>query len=191
MAYPTSGTPFASTFLAAAATDDVGVTAVEFHATGGQLNDAKVADAVPSVFGWLGGWSAATANLPDGSYQVVAVARDAAGNVGRSLPITLVVDRTAATSQLIGPATGAIVHGRVLVDAAATDNVRVTKVEFVVTGGPLTNALVATATPTVYGWLGGWDTTTLHNGPYQLQSRAYDAAGNVSLSAPITVTVAN
>ena len=66
-----------------------------------------------------------------------------------------------------------------------------TKVEFHLTGGTLNDALIATATPTYYGWLAGWNTTTVTNGTYTLQSVAYDASGNVGRSAGVTITVAN
>src|SRR6185503_1640645 len=36
-----------------------------------------------------------------------------------------------------------------------------------------------------------WNTTTLANGTYTLTAAARDAAGNVTTSAPVTVTVAN
>jgi hypothetical protein len=39
-----------------------------------------------------------------------------------------------------------------------------TKVEFHLTGGSLNNALVATGSPTYYGWAVYWDSTTVRNG---------------------------
>ena len=70
-------------------------------------------------------------------------------------------------------------------------NVAVTKVEFILTGGSLNHALIASATPTYYGWLAGWNTTTVPNGTYTLQSVAYDASGNSGQSAGVTKSVAN
>jgi hypothetical protein len=51
--------------------------------------------------------------------------------------------------------------------------------------------VIATATPTYYGWLAQWNTTTVPNGTYTLQSVA-SYGGEVSgTSTPITVTVHN
>ena len=41
-------------------------------------------------------------------------------------------------------------------------------------GGTLTNQVIATATPTIYGWLAQWNTTTVPNGTYSLESVATD-----------------
>ena len=37
------------------------------------------------------------------------------------------------------------------------------------TGGSLSNAVVATATSTIYGWVAGWNTTTVPNGMHTLR----------------------
>ena len=51
--------------------------------------------------------------------------------------------------------------------------------------------MIATATPTYYGWLALWNSTSVPNGAYTLQSVAsYAGSGNVS-SGPITVNVNN
>jgi hypothetical protein len=75
------------------------------------------------------------------------------------------------------PSNGALLAGSQYLDAYAADYGTVTKVEFHLTGGTLNDALVATGTPTFYGWLAGWNTTTVPNGTYTLQSVAYDGAG--------------
>ena len=50
--------------------------------------------------------------------------------------------------------------------------------------------MIATATPTIYGWLAAWNTTTVPNGSYTLQSVA--SSGGMSGTSPgITVTVNN
>ena len=49
----------------------------------------------------------------------------------------------------------------------------------------------ATATATIYGWLASWDTTTVPDGPYTLQSVAYAADGNTGRSSGVAVTVKN
>jgi hypothetical protein len=75
-------------------------------------------------------------------------------------------------------------------DADATGNA-VTKVEFRLSGGTFNGTLVATATPSLWGWWAYWNTTTVPNGNYTLQSVAYDKDGNVGVSNGIAVTVNN
>jgi len=87
------------------------------------------------------------------------------------------------------PSNGATLTGSQYLDAGASGNV--TKVEFHLTGGTLNNALIATATPTYYGWLTGWNTTTVANGTYTLQSVAYYASGASGTSTGTTITVNN
>src|SRR5207248_7976218 len=58
------------------------------------------------------------------------------------------------------------------------------KVEFYLDG-----ALQVTDTTSPYSW--SFNTTTAANGSHTLQSKAYDAAGNVGSSAAISVTVSN
>ena len=51
--------------------------------------------------------------------------------------------------------------------------------------------MIATGTPTIYGWLATWNTTTVPNGTYALQSVASYAGGVSGASTPITVSVTN
>ena len=78
-----------------------------------------------------------------------------------------------------------------LLDAGASDVVGVTKLEFHLTGGSLNHTLIATATGTRYGWLANWNSTTVPDGTYTLQSFAYDAAGNQGGSTGVTIIVEN
>ena len=64
-----------------------------------------------------------------------------------------------------------------------------TKVQYELTGGTLNDAVIATATPTIFGWLAGWDTTTVPNGTYTLKSVASYAGGVAGTSPGVTVTV--
>jgi len=93
-------------------------------------------------------------------------------------------DTTPPTTSITSPANGATVGGTVTVQASASDNVGVTRVELYVDG-----SLSGTATSSPYAF--SWNTTTVANGSHTLQTRAYDAAGNVGSSATITVTVSN
>ena len=76
-----------------------------------------------------------------------------------------------------------------LLDAVASPTA--SRVQYEITGGALANQVVAAGIPTYYGWLAQWNTTTVANGTYALQSVAsYSGAGSVT-SAPITIVVNN
>ena len=71
-----------------------------------------------------------------------------------------------------------------------------TKVEFYLTGASQHDTLIGTATRTIHGarrlgWIIRWNTTTVANGTYPLQSVAYDVAGRSGHSNGITITVKN
>ena len=52
--------------------------------------------------------------------------------------------------------------------------------------------MIATASPTIYGWIAEWNTVGYPNNlNYELQSVAIDAAGTVATSAPVKVAVVN
>jgi hypothetical protein len=93
-------------------------------------------------------------------------------------------DTTAPTVSITAPTAGSTVSGTVAVNASASDNVGVSKVEFYVDG-----ALRATATTSPYSW--SWDTTAFANGAHSLVAKAYDAAGNIGTSSTVSVTVSN
>jgi subtilisin family serine protease len=93
-------------------------------------------------------------------------------------------DTTPPTTSITSPANGATLSGTVTVSANAADNVGVTRVELYVDG-----AFTGSDTSSPYGI--AWNTAGASNGGHALQTRAYDAAGNVGSSAVVNVTVAN
>ena len=91
---------------------------------------------------------------------------------------------------MLVPSSGATQSGVTqYLDAGASANV--TSVSFELSGGSLSEQVVAKATPTIYGWLAAWNTTTVPNGTYNLQSVAAYAGGVEGTSAPISLTVNN
>jgi hypothetical protein len=88
------------------------------------------------------------------------------------------------------PVNNATVSGtRVLFDAGTSPGAN--SVVYQISGGGLTNQVIATATPTYYGWLALWNSTSVPNGTYTLQSvAAFSGSGSVS-SGAITVNVNN
>jgi hypothetical protein len=162
--------------LTATASDNVGVTRVEFYADGALLGSDTTA---PYAYSWNSG------ALTNGSHTLSARAYDGVGNVGTSagVQVTLNNDRTAPTVSLTAPAPNATVNGTVLLTATASDNVGVTRVEFYVG-----NSLLGSVAAAPYQF--SWNTNTLPNCIVTLQARAYDAAGNVALSSSASVMVA-
>ena len=101
------------------------------------------------------------------------------GLVGRLVPTG---DTTAPTVSITNPADGSTVprKGNVTVTATASDNVGVARVEFFVKG-----VLQCTDVSAPYSC--NWRVNSAPNKTYQLQARAFDAAGN-SATAAINVT---
>ena len=93
-------------------------------------------------------------------------------------------DTVAPSTSIASPGTGNSLSGVVSVQVNSSDNIAVTRVECYANNIALgTNAGTASQFP--------WSTYANSNGTYQLQSRAYDAAGNAGASATVTVVVSN
>ena len=71
------------------------------------------------------------------------------------------------------------------------NGLRVTKVQFVLSGHGYHRAVLGTAVYTRSGIALLWNTTTVPNGSYQLESVATNKAGVQGYSAPITIKVDN
>jgi hypothetical protein len=86
------------------------------------------------------------------------------------------------TTSILVPSTGATLSGTAAtLDASATN---ATNVEFLLFGGSFgfSPPVICTATPTAYGWLCSWNTTTVPNGSYTLVSYASGPGGNAASS---------
>lgn len=84
---------------------------------------------------------------------------------------------------LTSPVNGGKVNGTVRLEATASDNTGVSKVEFYVN-----SSLVKTSTSAPYSY--DWATDAIANGTYLLSAKAFDTAGNTS-SDSVSVTVEN
>ena len=91
---------------------------------------------------------------------------------------------TQPPSVMIAAPTGGQVRGVVPVDVKATDNTAVARVELYVGGKLLASDILA---PYEFSW----DAGAVADGDITLSARAYDGAGNMATSPPVTVTVAN
>src|SRR5262249_19851960 len=128
-----------------------------------------------------------TTTTTNGTHTLTARARDAAGNLTISSSVTVTVnnDTIPPTVTLTAPANGATLSGTVGISADASDNVGVAGVQFLLDDAPLGGE--DTASP----FAASWDTTAVANGTHILKARARDAAGNVTVSAGVSVSVFN
>src|SRR5205814_2495654 len=130
-----------------------------------------------------------TSTVRNGSHTLTARARDAAGKVATSSPVTVTVsnngsDCTPPTVTITSPASGSTLAGAITIGASASDNVGVIGVEFRVDGK---SGVEDTTAP----YAVSWNTNASSKGSHTLTAIARDAAGNRTTSAPVTVTVAN
>jgi hypothetical protein len=186
---PSNGASLSGTTdLDAAASGAVTVTQVRFELTGGTYSDTVISTATPTAYGWLAQWN--TTTVPNGTYTLQSVATDADAHPATSAPIPITVNNSPPTTSVLIPAGGATMSGgSALLDASASASV--SSVSFELSGGPDNNTQIATASPSAYGWLAQWNTTTVPNGTYTLQSVASYAGGVSGSSPPITITVTN
>jgi hypothetical protein len=93
------------------------------------------------------------------------------------------------TTNVLIPSSGATLSGSTTLDASASN---ATSVEFRLFGGVygFNAPVLCTATPTIYGWLCSWTTTTVPNGSYELLSEAFGAGGS-AFSSGVSITVSN
>jgi Bacterial Ig domain/HYR domain len=176
--------------LDASGADAPGITSVVFEVSGGTLSDQVIATATPTLFGWLAKWN--TTNIPNGTYTLQSVATDTANSTETSNPITVTVNNQPPTTAVTIPSGGVSLSGATaLLDALASSAVGIASVTFEVSGNGLSNQVVATGTPTIYGYFAQWNTTAVPNGYYTLQSVATDTVAERTTSAPVAVTVDN
>ncbi len=95
------------------------------------------------------------------------------------------------TTRMIIPRNGATVSGTVPLAAIASGYFGTPKVEFRLTGPSHNGTLIGVGKLSLAGWVSIWNTTTVANGIYSLQTVVYDAAGRTSHSGSFTVTVDN
>jgi chitodextrinase len=136
-------------------------------------------------------------NLTAGTHTLKMIGREAGVKISRLLLVSdlacvptgtgdncaVAGDIEVPATTITAPAENANVSGSVSVNATATDNIGVTKVEFYVNG-----VLKSSDTTSPYSYT--WNTATVPNGSTSLTVKAYDAAGNVG-SDTSAVTVSN
>lgn len=162
--------------IIAQATDDVGVTKVEFYIDG---NLAYTRNGVPWEYKWsTQGLSALS------SHTIVAKAYDGSGNIGTSGTVTVIIkDIIAPTVVILSPPNNSQVPDTVIVQTSAMDNVGVAKVDFYVDGSL---AFTRTSSPWEYKWIAS---NLVPLSSHTIMARAYDAAGNIGTSSTVNVVI--
>jgi hypothetical protein len=175
---PAAGTISGIVNLVASANDNIGVAGVQFLLDGNNLGAEDL------IFPYSFSWN--TVSVTNGNHTISAIARDAAGNSTTSADMVFTVnnDVETPTVSITSPA-GGTVSGTVNVTANANDNIGVIGVQFLLNGSVLGAEDVAAP------YSISWNTATATNGTYNLTAKARDAAGNIKISSPITVTVSN
>jgi outer membrane protein assembly factor BamB len=153
--------------IQASASDDFGVTRVEFFVDGASIGSDTTAP-------YQATWDSAGAS--NGAHTIRAVATDTAGQTAQAQVAVTVSNATgdaAPTVSITAPANNASVSGSVRIAATATDDKGVTKVEFFVDG-----ALIATDTAAPYET--SWTATP---GAHTIRAVATDTAGQTATAS--------
>ncbi len=179
---------FGTVTVSATATDDIGVVGVQFQLDAGTPNEKNLG-AEDTTAPYSIDWD--TTKDANGDHTLSAMARDATGNTATA-SITVTVeqppDTTPPTVAMTNPADGATVPAgtAVAVSANADDGVGgsgVAGVQFQLDGTPLGDE-DQTAPYSI-----SWNPTAEQIGAHTLSAVARDAAGNMTTSDSITVTV--
>jgi hypothetical protein len=188
---PSNGaTVSGGTWLDAAASSPVGIASVSFEVSGNGLTNQVVGTGTPTLYGYLTKWN--TTSVPNGTYTLQSVATDVDGVSTTGAPITITVNNQPPATAVLIPSGGTSVSGaKALLDASASSAAGIASVTYEVSGNGLTDQVVATGTPTLYGYLAQWNTTAVPNGTYTLSSVATDTVAESTTSAPVSVAVDN
>ncbi len=162
--------------IIAQANDNVGVTNVEFYVDNTIIGTNSSA---PYSLTWD------TSVFSNAWHSILARAYDAAGNVGTSSSLTVLVDNLAPTVAVLTPANNSQVSGIVQMTADATDNNSVTSVEYFVDS----SSIGVGGTGSNYSKY--WISTAVGDGVHEVKARATDIAGNVTDSSNTSITVDN
>lgn len=139
-----------------------------------------------------------TVNLSAGQHTVKLIGREDSVKVDKLLFLSdtnctptgfgenceATADTTPPTVSVTSPANNSDISGTFSIQANASDDTGVTKVEFYIN-----DTLLGTDTQSPYSF--GLDTTQYTNGDYTISARAFDAEGNNSRSNYVSVSISN
>jgi hypothetical protein len=167
-----------------------GVTSINLYVTPASstalLPVTALANATPTLFGWASTWN--TTGTANGTYYLFVEVANRATRQSTSLVVTVTVDNpNPHPPNILVPSNGATVSGtKVVLDTTAPAT------QFVLWQQPFLAApFIATATPTIWGEVATWDSTTVPNGTYTLYSITPNLQIPPDWSAGITITVDN
>lgn len=165
-----------------ASTDNVGVTGYEVWRSVGTGTFSKVADTTTNSYTNTG-LSAST------SYNYYVKAKDAAGNVSaqsNTATLTTPTPDTPPTAKIDTPTDGLAVFSTTQINATASDDKGITKVEYYVDGISIGTSASSSSPYTI-----SWDTTKYLNGSHSVYVRVTDTAGQSTVSSTVNPIVQN
>ena len=161
-------------------------SSVEFVLSGGSYSNHIIGTATASQYGWLYSWD--TTTVPNGAYTLRSEAFNSTGSAFSSGVNITVNKPPPPTTSILVPSNGASLSGTgASLDAPASN---ATRVEFLLFGGGYWGKVIGPATPTIYGWLFSWNTTSVANGSYLLLSEAFKSTSS-AFSPDVSITVTN
>jgi hypothetical protein len=174
---PSSGSTISgSVTVVVSATDNVGVTTLEYR-----LDGSTLARFSPPVGTWL--WNTKTAT--NGSHTLSARAYDAAGNTAQAaVSVTVGNDTTPPSVSITSPSNGARVTSKTTIRVSAKDNVGLSNNVKVYGDGALIGTVQCSNSTNCSGTV-QWSTIT--RGRHTITAVATDTSGNSSTPASITV----
>jgi hypothetical protein len=168
------------------------------------LQDDTTGQAVPGIVEWSAPTTPSfvpllgSLNAGEQYTATISTAALAASGPALASPVSWSFTVAPNTAQVVTPSNGATLSGTTLLDGAATNPSAVTTFQYELTGGSYTNKAVATAKPTIYGWLAqesngtwGWDSPSVPNGTYTLSAVVTYNDGRVVTSPGVSITVSN
>lgn len=161
--------------VSADATDNIGVTRVEFYDGASLIGTDTTATGNSYSVPWN------TTGVANGSHNLTAKAFDANGSTTSSA-VTVTVDNTVPSAVTLS-GLAAKVNGSVTVTGTATDT-NMDRIEFKIDSGAVT---IDNTSPYTYGI----NTTLLTNASHTLYATAYDKAGNAGTTTSQVFTVDN
>jgi hypothetical protein len=139
------------------------------------------------------GWMVISWNEIDEGTYVTPLQRYGMQSLNTLSPIIAQIQAgtTTLTTAVIIPKAGATLSGTTYLDAAVPGAVvATTTVKYLLSGGSYSDKVIGTATPTYYGWLFLWNSTTVPDGSYTVRTEAFTSAGS-AFSPSVSFTVAN
>ncbi len=96
------------------------------------------------------------------------------------------------SARLVRPTPNSVLRGNVLLVAAASEPLGISRVTFRLSGPPLRHEeTVGRGTVASYVWLSSWDSKTVPDGPYTLQVLVDSSLGRTVVSSAVSIKVAN